>query len=133
MSNYIVQADVMGTKNKRRMPDAGLISSGYVMELMGNHQRLQIRSWASEFRIKKEIDFPWQPDTWYTLKLEINYNNGSAEIRGKAWPKTEPEPASWTIVAEDPLPIRNGSPGLSANSTTELYFDNVLVTSKDTK
>ena len=30
------------------MPDLGLINGGYTLDLMGNHQRLQLRTWASE-------------------------------------------------------------------------------------
>jgi outer membrane protein assembly factor BamB len=133
MKDYVITADVMGTKDKRRVPDIGLINCGYTLDLMGNHQRLQIRSWASELRIVKNVEFKWQPDTWYTMKMQIDYSGNKAEIKGKVWPKADPEPEQWSIVVEDPIPITKGSPGLYGNSTTVLYFDNVQVTPKSTK
>ena len=48
-------------------------------------------------------------------------------------PEGEPEPEAWTITVEDPIPIRQGSPGIYGNSVTTLYFDNVQVTPKSTK
>ena len=42
MSNYTIQVDLLGTKNKRRRPDMGLIANRYTLDMMGNHQRLQI-------------------------------------------------------------------------------------------
>src|SRR5207342_3675549 len=81
--DYVVSADVMGTKDKRRVPDIGLISSGYTMDLMGSHQRVQIRSWAAEMRIVKNVDFPWDPDVWYSMKMQVDYAGGKGVIRGK--------------------------------------------------
>ncbi len=133
MKDYVVSANVMGTKEKRRIPDIGLIANGYTLDLMGSHQRLQIRSWASELRIVKNVDFPWQPDVWYSMKLQVDYAGNKGEIKGKVWLKADQEPEAWTIVAEDPLPIMHGSPGLYGNSTAVLYFDNVQVTPKSTK
>jgi hypothetical protein len=50
-------------------------------------------------------------------------------LRGKAWPKGEPEPKEWTIEAADLTPNRQGSPGLFGNSTNaEVFIDNVVVT-----
>jgi hypothetical protein len=45
------------------------------------------------------------------------------------WPLGEAEPEDWTIVAEDPLPIHHGAPGLSAFSPSLIYYDNIEVTS----
>ena len=77
----------------------------------------------------QRADFVWQPDTWYRMKLRVDVNDGRGLIRGKVWPKGEPEPTDWSITAEDPLPITEGSPGLYGYSPTPVYFDNVKVTS----
>ena len=50
-ANYTIEADVMGGKIKRRVTDVGLINSGYTMDLLGNHQRLEVRSWTAERRM----------------------------------------------------------------------------------
>jgi outer membrane protein assembly factor BamB len=128
-SGYTIQADLMGSQDGRKLADLGLINSGYTLDLMGNHQRLEIRSWASALRMAERVDFEWQPGIWYRMKLRVDADEDGALIRGKVWPKSQPEPEEWQITAEDPLPIRQGSPGLYGYSPTPVYFDNVKVTS----
>ena len=127
MENYQIQVDLMGTKNKRRLPDMGLIANRYTLDMQGRHQRLQIRSWASDLRMAKTIDFSWDTDVWYTMKMMVEVLDDKAVIRGKVWRAGEPEPAEWTITAEDPLPNREGSPGIYGYSATEVYYDNLKV------
>jgi hypothetical protein len=127
MKDYQIQVDLMGTKNKRRLPDLGLIANRYTLDMQGRHQRLQIRSWASDLRMAKTIDFPWDVDVWYTMKMRVEVMEDKAVIQGKVWRKGEPEPAEWTITAEDPLPNREGSPGIYGYSATEIYYDNLKV------
>ncbi len=43
MSGYTIEADLLATRQGRRMPDLGLINQGYTLDLMGNHQKLQLR------------------------------------------------------------------------------------------
>lgn len=133
LSGYTVQADFKGSKQGRRFTDIGLINSGYIFDLQGAHQRIEVRSWASELRMAQKLPFPWNMDTWYTMKLRVDYENSDrgsevAQVRGKVWPRGEDEPRAWTFSVEDPLPIRQGSPGLYAFSPVEAYFDNVKVT-----
>ena len=127
MKDYQIQVDLMGTKNRRRLPDMGLIANRYTLDMQGRHQRLQIRSWASDLRMAKTIDFPWETDVWYTMKMMVEIMDDKAVIRGKVWRTGESEPAEWTITAEDPLPNREGSPGIYGYSATEIYYDNLKV------
>ncbi len=127
MKNYQIQVDLMGTKDKRRLPDMGLIANRYTLDMQGRHQRLQIRSWASDLRMAKTIDFEWETDVWYTMKMMVEVIDDKALIRGKVWRTGEPEPAEWTITAEDPLPNREGSPGIYGYSATVIYYDNLKV------
>ena len=127
MSGYTVQADAMATEKGRRRPDLGLINSGYTLDMQGNSQRIQVQSWAAELRIDERVAFEWQPNVWYTLKLRVDVDQNRALIQGKVWPRDDPEPAGWTVTAEDPEPIRNGSPGLIAYSPIDIYYDNVQV------
>lgn len=127
MAGYTVQADMMATEWRRRRPDLGLINSGYTLDLQGNAQRIQVQSWAAELRIDKRTEFAWEPNVWYTLKLRVDLDGDRAVIRGKVWNRDEAEPSAWTVTAEDPEPIRNGSPGLIAYSPIDVYFDNVSV------
>ena len=127
MKNYQIQIDLMGTKDKRRLPDMGLIANRYTLDMQGRHQRLQIRSWASDLRMAKTIDFSWETDVWYTMKMMVEVMDDKAVIRGKVWRASESEPAEWTITAEDPLPNREGSPGIYGYSATDIYYDNLKV------
>ena len=137
MRDYTIQVDLMGTKNKRRLPDMGLIANRYTLDMQGRHQRLQIRSWASDLRMAKTSDFLWETDVWYTMKMQVEVVEGrrdipistpaKAIIRGKVWRTGEPEPEDWTLIAEDPRPNREGSPGIYGYSATEIYYDNLKV------
>ena len=127
LSNYTVQADAMSTQKGRRRPDIGLINSGYTMDLQGNHQRIEVRSWAAELRMAERFDFAWEPDVWYTLKLRVDTDENRALIRGKVWRRGDPEPEDWTVTVEDPDPVQDGSPGLIGYSPIDIYYDNVRV------
>jgi outer membrane protein assembly factor BamB len=127
--DYTIQVDVLGTRTGRRLPDLGVINAGYTFDLMGAHQQLQIRSWASELRGAHQIPFAWQEDQWYTLKLRVEVTGGKAQVRGKVWKRGETEPADWTISVEDPVPVERGSAGLYGYTPTTGYFDNLKVTS----
>jgi hypothetical protein len=127
-ADYTIQADVKGMQNGRRRSDAGLIANGYILELMGNHQRLELRSWESMLRIDQKVPFKWDVDSWYTMKLRVETSGEQARVQGKVWPKGEPEPAAWTLEAIDPHPIQKGSPGLTGYSPAELFFDNLTIT-----
>lgn len=127
MKNYQIQIDLMGTKDKRRLSDMGLIANRYTLDMQGRHQRLQIRSWASDLRMAKTIDFPWEIDVWYTMKMKVEVIDDKAIISGKVWRTGENEPDEWTITAEDPLPNREGSPGIYGYSPAIIYYDNLKV------
>jgi outer membrane protein assembly factor BamB len=128
LSGYTIQADLRGAVKERKRPDIGLINSGYHLDLMGNHQKVQLRGWASELRLEKSVPFPWEPDVWYTMKFRVDQQGDKALLRGKVWRRGEPEPREWTITAEDPQPVRQGSPGIYGYSAADIYYDNLKVT-----
>ncbi len=127
MKDYHIQVDLMGTRNKRKLPDMGLIANRYTLDMQGRHQRLQIRSWASDLRMAKTIDFAWETDVWYTMKMMVETTDAKAIIRGKVWRRDETEPETWTITAEDPLPNHEGSPGIYGYSPADIHYDNLKV------
>ena len=127
MSGYTVQVDVMATEKGRRRPDVGLINSGYTMDLQGNRQKIQLQSWAAVLRVKEEVDFPWEPNVWYRLKLRVDIEGDRGLVRGKIWRRDAAEPADWTVTAEDSTPVRQGSPGIIGYSPIDIFFDNVSV------
>jgi hypothetical protein len=127
-SNYTVEADVMGTQKRRQQGDAGIIAQRYVLTLYGNIQTLHLEPWQPETARTKTISYAWKPDTWYRMKLQVeNLPDGKTRARGKVWPASEAEPAQWMIERIDPIPNRQGAPGIFGNGLAELYFDNIKV------
>jgi outer membrane protein assembly factor BamB len=128
MKNYTIQADVLGNLNGQLLPDMGIICQRYYLDLMGKHQRLQIRTWDAELDLMKQVDYPWQSGVWHTLKMRVDIVGGKGVVKGKVWRRGEPEPADWTVVLEDPIPNLQGSPGLYGYSPADIYYDNIRVT-----
>ncbi len=48
LHDYTIQADLRGANNNGQLPDMGLIAQRYTLDLMGNSQQLQIRSWPPQ-------------------------------------------------------------------------------------
>ncbi len=132
MHDYTVQADVRGARTNNKLPDIGLIAQGYILDLMGEAQQLQIRTWSATLRNAKSIPFKWEPNVWYTTKLRAEALGDKAVLKGKVWKRGEPEPKEWLIEAIDESPNLTGSPGLFGNAqVAEIYIDNVSVTPND--
>ncbi|WP_436715534.1 PQQ-binding-like beta-propeller repeat protein [Roseiconus lacunae] len=129
LSSYTITADVKAVEGTDKLPDIGLIGQRYVLDLMGESQQLQVRTWAAQLRMAKSQPVSWRAGVWYTLKLQATLTDDVAEIRGKVWPRHEAEPDDWTVVANDAAPNHSGSPGLFGNATNaEVLIDNVTVT-----
>ncbi len=134
MRNYTIQADLKAEKVKRRSPDMGLIANRYYFDFMTKKKRLQIRTWPAELeRLSAEAPFEWNPDLWYTMKLRLDLEGGQAVIKGKIWPRDEPEPEAWTLTAVDPHPNLHGSPALYGDAVTHIYYDNVKITRSESR
>ncbi|HEX5890003.1 MAG TPA: PQQ-binding-like beta-propeller repeat protein [Pyrinomonadaceae bacterium] len=127
-SNYTVESDVFATQKRRQQGDAGVIAQRYVLTLYGNSQMLHLEPWQPETKRTVAIPYAWKPDTWYRLKLQVeNTAEGKTRARGKVWAVGEAEPAAWMIERIDPIPNRQGAPGIFGNGLAELYFDNIKV------
>ena len=127
-SNYTVEADVNATQKRRQQGDAGVIAQRYALVLFGNSQMLHLEPWQPEIKRTVTMPFAWKPDTWYRMKLQVeNLPDGKVRARGKVWLASEPEPAAWMIERVDPIPNRQGAPGLFGSALAELYFDNLKV------
>lgn len=126
--NYTVEADINATQKRRQQGDGGVIAQRYALVLYGNSQMLHLEPWQPETARTVTIPFPWKPDTWYRLKLQVeNLPDGKVRARGKVWLATETEPAAWMIERIDPIPNRQGAPGIFGSALSELFFDNVKV------
>ena len=128
LSDYTIQVDMKPAQKGRRRTDGGVINSGYILDLLGIHQRLQIRSWTAVSRIDATADHEVEMDRWYILKLKVSNDGEEALVQGKVWPRGEAEPAEWTVTVQDPHPILQGSPGIIGYSPAEVSYDNVQIT-----
>ena len=129
LSNYTIQADLMGANKEGKLPDMGLIAQRYTIDLMGASQQLQIRTWPPQLRMAQSVPFEWKGNTWYTVKMQASVEGGKAVLRGKVWEKGTEEPKEWMVEAIDETPNLNGSPGLYGNAKdSEIFIDNIRVT-----
>lgn len=127
-ANYTVEADIFAMQRRRQQGDAGVIAQRYVLTLYGNSQTLHLEPWQPETGRTVSVPYTWKPDTWYRLKLTVeNQPDGKVRARGKVWPAGEAEPATWMIERIDPIPNRQGAPGIFGNALAEIYFDNLKV------
>ena len=127
MSDYTIQVDLKGSKNKRRIPDMGLVANRYILDMQGIHQRLQVRSWSSDLRMAKHVDFEWDVNVWYTMKMQVKVDDGQAKVKGKVWVTGQVEPNEWSIEVVDPLANETGSPGIYGYSSAEIHYDNLEI------
>lgn len=135
MAGYTISADVMGEKVRDNLPNMGVTAHRYILQLVGNEQKLRVSAWDAVPRVAQEIDFAWQPNTWYRLKLKVDVQAGHAHVMGKVWQKGEAEPADWALKLNDNNPNSSGSPGLYGSALgiqppspgTPIYYDNISV------
>jgi hypothetical protein len=96
--------------------------------LFGNAQKIELQPWQPATPMTVSAPYAWKPDTWYRMKLRVeNLMDGTTKVQGKVWPRGDAEPAAWTVEKTDTIPHREGSPGLYADASTDLYFDNISV------
>lgn len=145
--DYTIECDVFGTqvvtkddKGEKNImnPDIGVVANRYTLMIKGNEDPIKLRvvSWDALPRIDKSVNFPWQPNTWYRLKLTTEIADGKGVIKGKAWPRNQKEPAAWMVEVSDAYPVTEGSAALYGYVTgnfddkpgTEIYYDNVRIT-----
>jgi outer membrane protein assembly factor BamB len=134
LSDITMEADVRALEKRRQMGDVGIVAQRYELVLWGAHQRVELQSWQPETTRTQRVEFPWEKDKWYTMKLEVqNLDKGRVRARGKVWPKGQPEPAAWTVERIDPIGNAKGSVGIYADAPSnpaggsELYYDNIKV------
>ena len=138
--NYQVQADVLANQvdagvdadKNAKIPDIGITNQRYRFEMMGAAQKLKLYSWVPHDRKIHEVEFPWEPETWYTMKLIVTTEDQNGEkvsvCRGKVWKRDDAEPVAWSIEWVDSPANETGSPGLVGNAKdAEIFIDNVKV------
>ncbi|MBA2301295.1 MAG: PQQ-binding-like beta-propeller repeat protein [Acidobacteria bacterium] len=134
LSDITIEADMRAMERRRQMGDMGLVAQRYELVLFGSHQRLELQPWQPEVARTQRVEFPWEKDKWYTMKLEVtNLDKGRVRARGKVWPKGAAEPAAWTIERIDPIGNTHGTAGIYADvpsnpaGGSEVYYDNIKV------
>lgn len=129
LHDYTTEASFLSKDQRRQMGDAGVIAQRYILVLFGNTQRAELQAWQPETTRTISAPFAWKGDTWYRMKLRVeNLPDGKTRARAKIWPNGEAEPEAWLLDRVDPIGHRQGSPGLYADASVEVFFDDVKVT-----
>jgi outer membrane protein assembly factor BamB len=131
MTDYTIEADVLGKKSAGDLPDLGIVANRYVLMLTGATQAIRIASWEDKPRVDKAIGYAWKPDVWYRLKLTVQVKDGAAVVRGKVWERGKDEPKDWTVEYTDKTPNTEGTPalyGYAPQEGMESHFNNVKIT-----
>jgi hypothetical protein len=107
-----------------------LINQRYIFSLVGNANILEVSS--NHERVKESVPFRISANQWYTLKTRVDIGeDGTGIIRGKAWPKGEPEPEAWTIEVTHKNAHQKGAPGIfgfAPQSQKTVFVDNISIT-----
>ena len=135
MAGYTISADVMGKQVRDNLPNMGVTAHRYILQLVGNEQKIRVSAWDAMPRVAKEAHFDWKPDTWYRLKMTVKIDGEHTKVLGKAWEKTDTEPADWNLILTDENPNPTGPPGIYGSALgiqppktgTPIYYDNILV------
>ena len=125
----------MGERVRDNLPNMGVTAHRYILQMVGNEQKLRISAWDAVPRVIEEVDFAWEPDAWYRLKMTVEVEGDQARVLGKAWKQGDAEPDAWTVELADENPNRTGPPGLYGSALgiqppspgTPIYYDNVAV------
>jgi outer membrane protein assembly factor BamB len=138
LEDYTVETEIYGTKVRGKdLPDVGVGACRYILFMIGNDQELRLGTWDAQKRIEKKLPFPWKEKTWYRLKITASVVAGKGIVKGKVWPRGEPEPEKWTLEIEDPVPNKRGAPLIygfpngtinAQNPGPEIYYSYVNVT-----
>ncbi len=135
MAGYTISVDVMGKQVRDNLPNMGVTAHRYILQLVGNEQKLRVSAWDAMPRVVEEVHFDWKPDTWYRLKMTVKIVGEHTEVLGKAWEKNDTEPADWNLILTDENPNLTGPPGIYGSALgiqppktgTPIYYDNILV------
>jgi hypothetical protein len=146
-SDYTIQADLLGTEVRGKMPDMGIVNCRYTLILAGavdpttNKRAARIQSWDGKRRVDVGFEYNWEPNVWYTAKLMVSPREDAGIILAKVWKRDDKEPEKWSIEFEDPSPNKTGAAalfGYISNITTlddgtvqpgsKILYDNVKVT-----
>ena len=107
-AGYTVEGDGMGVAFSETRPSAAAATRAWstiaTCSSFGGGKKARVVSWIPGPRFEKKIDFPWEPGTWYRVKLKVDVVGNEGKIYAKVWPRSEAEPKEWTIEATDPQP-----------------------------
>jgi len=129
-SGVSVSARIKATAKGRRFPAFGLGLNGvagYKLQVTPGKKMLELYKDQS---LKASVPWEWKPGQWLHLRLQLRLAKpGTWRIEGKAWAQDAPEPADWTITAdetEEPIAGRASLFG-SPFSDTPIQYDDLRV------
>lgn len=127
-----VSADIYGVSKGRRYPVFGVGLSG-----VGGY-KLKIAPAKGGLEIYKGDDmlatvpYDWKSASWTMMRLRVRPEGDHWKIEGKAWPKTDTEPAGWMVAADEKTRPADGRASIwgSPYSGRPIRFDDLLLTSQ---
>lgn len=134
MRNYTIEADVMTDGNRRVMSNVGLVNQRYLFTMAANTRTLEVSSTPERFQV--QVPFEATANTWYHLKTRIDADKTGegGYVRAKLWPRSEPEPAAWTLEVHHAKIHRHGAPAIyafSPQSQKRVFIDNLSITANE--
>lgn len=125
-----VKARIWAAASGKRFPEVGIGANdpgGYKLFAVPARHILELRKGDDPVA---SAAFPWQSGkwTWYRLRVEPK-GAKTWQIRGKAWPDGQQEPANWMVTAQDTEAPSAGKASLWGSDFSEqpIRFDDLSV------
>lgn len=97
-----ISARIWGSATGKRFPEFGVGAfdgGGYKLMLVPAQGILELRKGDDSMT---SSPYPWKSETWTRFRMRITkLADGKFQIDGKAWPDGSPEPAAWSVSAQD--------------------------------
>lgn len=106
-----ITARVWGERKGRQAPSFGVGlcgARGYRLMISPMRDALEL---VREEGVVGRVEYEWKPGGWTHLRLSVEKTAESQwTVRGKAWPRGEPEPQSWAVESRvDEQPPSGGA------------------------
>ena len=128
-----VHGQFYGQAQGRRYPAFGLGAYGLGgFRLQVSPAKRELELFHGETMVASQ-PYQWRGETWTAMRLEVVRRQDRWEVRGKAWPRDQPEPDSWPLTHRAEVRLFSGQASLWGipYSGLPIRFDNLAVNHAD--